>query len=139
MTIQSTELAKRQVAHIEATPALPGIGAKLDEFMRVHTISSTPFTDLMTGRRGELLRIDGIIKPDLEAVDAVALRYEFLVSFEAIVMILETAGGAMVAASRAAYQRQSTHRERRLPVVPRDRSEHRPGVAGLALEPRRPG
>ena len=92
MTIHGTELAQRQILHVEATPALPGIGEELDKYMWVHMISHTPMTDLMTGRRWQLLRINGIIKPDLEAVDAVALRYEFLVSFEAIVLILEEAG-----------------------------------------------
>ena len=92
MTAHSTEIAKPQISHIEATPALPGIGEALDKYMWVYTISHTPMTDLLTGRQWQLLRIVGNIKPDPDAEDAVALRYGFLVSFEAIVMILDTAG-----------------------------------------------
>lgn len=88
----STEIAQRQVSHIEATPALPGIGALLDELMWVHTLSSTPMTDLLTGGTCTLLRIQGIIKPDLVAPDVVALRRGFLTSFEAIIAILDEAG-----------------------------------------------
>ena len=92
MTTQSTEIAKRQVLHIEATPALPGIGAILDKYMWVHTISHVPMTDLLTGRSWQLLTIQGYIKPDLEAPDVKALRCGFAESFEAIMAVLEEAG-----------------------------------------------
>ena len=92
MTGRSAELARREISHIEATPALPGIGAVLDQYMWVHTISHVPMTDLMTGRRWQLLTIQGIIKPDLEAPDASSLRRGFLESFEAIVAVLDEAG-----------------------------------------------
>lgn len=92
MTIHGTEIAKRSVAHIEATPALPGIGAILDKYMWVHTISHVPMTDMMTGRTWQLLTIQGIIKPDLEAPDPPALRRGFAESFEVIVAVLDEAG-----------------------------------------------
>ena len=88
----STEVAKLQASHIEATPALPGIGAILDRYMWVHTISHTPMTDLMTGRRWQLLCIQGFIKPDPEALDVPSLRRGFLESFEAVVAVLDEAG-----------------------------------------------
>jgi hypothetical protein len=87
-----TKIAKRQVSPINATPALPGIGAMLDQYMWMHTISSTPFTDLLTGRRGELLRIEGFIKPDLAAPNVPSLRRGFLASLDAIIAILDEAG-----------------------------------------------
>lgn len=88
----STEIAQREVAHIEATPALPGIGAMLDRYMWVHTISHVPMTDLLTGRRWKLLTIQGYIKPDLEAPDPVSLRRGFAESFEAVIALLDEAG-----------------------------------------------
>ena len=94
MTIHGTALARREVFHINAAPALPGIGALLDQYMWVHTISNTPMTDLMTGRRWQLLTIQGIIKPDLEAPDAPSLRRGFLESFEAVVAVLDEAGAS---------------------------------------------
>jgi len=89
---RSTELARCQISHIEATPALPGIGAVLDQYMWVHTISHVPMTDLMTGRTWQLLRIQGLIKPDPTAPDAPSLRHGFAESFEAIVAVLDEAG-----------------------------------------------
>ena len=91
MTSLSTEIAKRSAGHIEATPALPGIGAILDKYMWVHTISNVPVTDLLTGRTWQLLRIQGLIKPDQEAPDAPSLRRGFGESFEAIVAVLDEA------------------------------------------------
>jgi hypothetical protein len=88
----STEIAKLQVSHIDAAPALPGIGALLDQYMWVHTLSSTPMTDIMTGRTWTLLSIQGNIKPDLEASDARSLRRGFAESFEAVIAILDEAG-----------------------------------------------
>jgi hypothetical protein len=89
---RSAEIAKVQAPHIEAAPALPGIGAMLDKYMWVHTISHTPIMDLVTGHKEELLRIEGFIKPDPGAPDISSLRRGFCESLEAIVAILDEAG-----------------------------------------------
>jgi hypothetical protein len=87
-----TEIAKPGISHVAA----PGtaIGAMLEKYLWVHAITARPTTvHTWAGVVHYVqVRIEGIIKPDLNAADPASLRRGFAESFEAIMAILGTGG-----------------------------------------------